>query len=117
MTSWKVRVAVLLGLVVGILQMGREAVGIYTYLSLSISDSSVTEPDSGSVAAQFIVSLSATSRQTVTVSFVTQDGTAKAPTTTRRSRESSRSDPASGPTRSASRSSETPWTRRTRPSS
>jgi hypothetical protein len=71
--------AVMLGVAAGILQMGREAVGIYTYMSLSINDVVVLEPNSGSVAAQFTVTLSETSRQTVTVRFLTKDGSAEAP--------------------------------------
>jgi Calx-beta domain-containing protein len=79
MMSRKVRLAVLLGVVAGILQMGREAVGVYAYLSVSVSDAAAIEPDSGSTAAQFIVTLNDHSRRTVTVRFSTRDGTARAP--------------------------------------
>ena len=48
--------------------------------SLSINDVSVTEPASGTTPAVFTVSLSAPASQTVTVSFATADGTAKAGT-------------------------------------
>jgi len=44
--------------------------------SLSINDVSITEGNSGTVNANFTVTLSAASNQTVTVSFATADGTA-----------------------------------------
>jgi uncharacterized delta-60 repeat protein/CSLREA domain-containing protein len=47
--------------------------------SLSINDITVTEGDSGTVNAVFIVTLSAASGQTVTVDFATADGTALQP--------------------------------------
>jgi hypothetical protein len=71
--------ALALGVIAALLQIGGEAVGIYAYLSLSINDAVVTEPNSGAVAAQFTVSLSESSRQKVTVHFITRDRTAHAP--------------------------------------
>ena len=47
--------------------------------SLSVSDPSVTEGDSGSKTATFLVSLSAPSTDTVTVDFATADSSAAAP--------------------------------------
>jgi hypothetical protein len=47
-------------------------------LSVSISDASVTEGNSGSVNASFTVSLSAASSQPVSVTYATADGTATA---------------------------------------
>jgi hypothetical protein len=47
--------------------------------SLAINDVSVTEGNSGTVNAAFTVTLSAASAQTVTVDYVTADGTAIAP--------------------------------------
>jgi hypothetical protein len=47
--------------------------------SLSIGDASVFEGESGTAALRFPVSLSATSGQTVTVDYATQNGTASAP--------------------------------------
>lgn len=47
--------------------------------SLSITDSTVTEGNTGAVNATFIVSLSAASSQTVSVSFATADSTATQP--------------------------------------
>jgi len=46
--------------------------------TLSISDASVTEGNSGTVAVDFTVTLSATSTQDVTVNFATANGTASA---------------------------------------
>ena len=46
---------------------------------MSIGDRTVTEGDSGTVAASFTVSLSAASGKTVTVAYATADGTAKQP--------------------------------------
>lgn len=46
--------------------------------SLAISDVTVTEGNAGTVSAAFTVSLSAASGQTVTVSYATADGTARA---------------------------------------
>ncbi|HXG10778.1 MAG TPA: Calx-beta domain-containing protein, partial [Gemmataceae bacterium] len=48
--------------------------------SLSISDVTVTEGDSGQVQAVFTVSLSAPSGRSITVNYATQDGTAQAGT-------------------------------------
>ena len=48
-------------------------------ISLSIDDVSVTEGDSGQVAAGFTASLTAASDQQITVDFATADGTALAP--------------------------------------
>jgi hypothetical protein len=48
--------------------------------ALSINDVSVTEGNSGTVNANFIVTLSAASGQTVTVNYATANGTATAPT-------------------------------------
>lgn len=48
--------------------------------SLSINNTSVTEGDSGTTSATFIVTLSAASGFTVTVNYVTADGTATAGT-------------------------------------
>jgi hypothetical protein len=79
MASRIVRLAVLVGVTAGILQMGREAVGIYAYLSIRVSNAAAIEPDSGSTAAQFIVSLSEHSRTIVMVRFSTADGSARAP--------------------------------------
>ena len=47
--------------------------------TLSISDASVTEGNSGTVNANFTVTLSPASDQTVTVAYATADGTAKQP--------------------------------------
>jgi hypothetical protein len=47
--------------------------------SLSVSDPSVTEGDSGTKNANFVVSLSAASADTVTVAYATSDGSATAP--------------------------------------
>jgi PKD repeat protein len=47
--------------------------------SLTISDATVTEGDSGSVNAAFTLTLSASSAQTVSVNWATADGTATAP--------------------------------------
>jgi carbon monoxide dehydrogenase subunit G len=47
--------------------------------SLSVSDVSVTEGDAGTVNADFTVSLSAPSGQTITVHYATADGSAVAP--------------------------------------
>jgi arylsulfatase A-like enzyme len=46
---------------------------------ISVADTSVTEGDTGSVAAHFVVSLSVPSTHTVTVDYATADGTATAP--------------------------------------
>lgn len=48
------------------------------YPSLSIGDVSVTEGNSGTVSALFVVSLSAASAQTVAVDYATEDGSAMA---------------------------------------
>jgi len=69
----------MLGVVGGLLSLGHEAVAVYSYLTLSISDATVFESNFGSTAAQFIVTLSAQSSDTVTVSFLTVDGTAHSP--------------------------------------
>jgi Calx-beta domain len=45
--------------------------------TLSVRDTPVTEPDSGTTAAVFTVSLSSTSTKTVTVDYTTADGTAR----------------------------------------
>lgn len=47
-----------------------------TMPTLSISDANVTEGNTGTVAATFTVTLSAASTQTITVAYVTGDGTA-----------------------------------------
>ena len=47
--------------------------------SFVINDVTVTELDSGTVAATFTVTLSAASSQTVTVNYATANGTATAP--------------------------------------
>jgi hypothetical protein len=47
--------------------------------TIAINDASVTEGNSGTVAASFTVSLSTSSSQTVTVQYVTANGTALAP--------------------------------------
>jgi uncharacterized protein (TIGR03437 family) len=47
---------------------------------LTINDVNVTEPDSGTTTAQFTVTLSPTSTQTVMVNYATADNTAIAPT-------------------------------------
>src|SRR5262249_47593600 len=46
--------------------------------TISINDVSVTEPDEGSIAAVFTVTLSNPSSQTITVEYATADGTATA---------------------------------------
>jgi large repetitive protein len=82
MSGWRkgaTRVLVVLGLLVGFLEMGREAVGIYTYLAVSVADASVVEPDTTSTAMQFVVTLSAPSRDTVTATYMTEDRTASSP--------------------------------------
>ena len=52
--------------------------------TLTISDVTVTEGDTGTVAATFTVSLSPPSGRTVTVDYTTANGTASRPATTRR---------------------------------
>ncbi len=61
-----------------------DATGVGTILdndnepSISISDASVQEGNSGTVAAEFIVTLSATSSKPVTVNYATENGSAMA---------------------------------------
>src|SRR2546422_4121094 len=47
--------------------------------SISVTDTTVSEGDSGTVAATFVVSLSEVSTSTVTVRYRTADGSATAP--------------------------------------
>ncbi len=62
-----------------------DAQGLGTILNddspqLTVNDVTVTEPDSGATIAQFTVTLSPTSTQTVMVNYTTADNTAIAPT-------------------------------------